>query len=194
MNFDVIFVAGVHGVGKCYLINLLKENFHIWSLSASEIIKHEKQKKIDSCKLVLDADDNQDHLIKGLNDLDIKQETLILDGHFCLQNSTGRYNVPLSTFNNINIKTIFLLTEEVDVIHKRLLTRDGKSLNKEIIFNLQEDEKIRAEYIADKLNVSITHGTSSEIDAFLNYFRKKNGSSHLTNNTFHKTINLSTKL
>ena len=122
--------------------------------------------------MVLDADDNQDYLVKGLNDLDVEHETLILDGHFCLQSSTGIYDVPVSTFESINISTIFLLTDDIDVIHKRLFSRDGEALDKEMIFNLQEAEKSRAKYIANQLNSPIIIGTSSDTTKFLNVLMK----------------------
>ena len=172
MNFNVIFLAGVHGVGKGYLVNSLKDKVFIWSQSASAIIKAEKLKEVDNGKLVLDADENQDYLVKGLNKLDVVHETLILDGHFCLQSSTGIYDVPVSTFESINISTIFLLTDDIDVIHKRLFARDGDALDKEMIFNLQEAEKSRAVYIANQFNLPVITGTSSDTLKFLNVLMK----------------------
>lgn len=55
----MIFVSGVHGVGKSYFCNLVKESTGIETYSASTLIAAKKQSEFSKHKLIPDIDDNQ---------------------------------------------------------------------------------------------------------------------------------------
>ena len=58
----MIFVNGVHGVGKSYFCNLVKESTGIETYSASTLIAEKKQSEFAKDKLIPDIDDNQQFL------------------------------------------------------------------------------------------------------------------------------------
>jgi adenylate kinase len=169
MSFNVIFVAGVHGVGKGFLSEKLSDLHNISTDSASRIIRVEEQLEIDNAKIVLDAEKNQDHLNIGLDKLSIETDLLLLDGHFCLKASSGIFTVPIETFEKMRLKAIFLLLDDVEKIYMRMIDRDGESLSKTIIENLQTEEEIQAKKVASTLNVPLIVGKSSKIDIFSNF-------------------------
>lgn len=58
----MIFVSGIHGVGKTYFCNLIKEKLGIESYSASHLIADRRNKGFSADKCVSDIDDNQSFL------------------------------------------------------------------------------------------------------------------------------------
>ncbi|EFO2713906.1 AAA family ATPase, partial [Escherichia coli] len=52
----LIFIAGVHGVGKGYLCSFAKDDFGVTHVSASELIKNNSNIKFDNSKLTATPD------------------------------------------------------------------------------------------------------------------------------------------
>ena len=66
----VIFVAGIHGVGKTTGCMAVAEELGIPYYTASQIIKGEKASAVvEQSKLVADIDENQRLLIQGVSKL-----------------------------------------------------------------------------------------------------------------------------
>ena len=85
----LIFIAGVHGVGKGYLCSFAKDDFGVTHVSASELIKNNSNIKFDNSKLTATPDKNQSILLTALNALKSKVSNILLDGHFTLINKNG---------------------------------------------------------------------------------------------------------
>lgn len=79
----IIFISGIHGVGKNYIANILKKYSKINVYSASDLIKKYSEMDTDINKKVFNIESNQQNLISSIN-IFVKDELFILLGHFCL--------------------------------------------------------------------------------------------------------------
>lgn len=150
---NIIFIGGIHGVGKgtsCNEIALKTGSIH---LTASQILKWEEISDRDN-KLVKNIASTQSRLIKGLENLIRTDEKYLLDGHFCLLNSDGIPNrIDEDTFDQINLKAIAIVIDVVEKIAKRLEARDGKIYDVKVLNELQQMEIEYAKYLSDKYSI-----------------------------------------
>ena len=113
----MIFISGVHGVGKSYFCNIVKDRTGIESYSASKLITERKKQGFPASKLIPDIDENQQYLLDAVAELRSSGKEFIIDGHFCLLNGEGIITrIGLDTFTTLNPDAIILLTEEPDII------------------------------------------------------------------------------
>ena len=135
----MIFVSGVHGVGKSYFCNLVKEVTGIKTHSSSPLIAEKKQLKFAKDKLIPDIDDNQQFLLLAVDELKASDRNFILDGHFCLLNASGEVQrISYDTFTMLKPDAIVLLTEESEIIMSRRKKRDGIAITVESYRKLPE--------------------------------------------------------
>ena len=150
---NIIFIGGIHGVGKgtiCKEIALKTELIH---LTASQILKWEEISDSDN-KLVKNITSTQDRLIKGLKNLIKKDKKYILDGHFCLLNSNEvPSRIDEETFDQINPKVIAIVIDDVEEIAKRLAVRDSKIYDTKVLNQLQQMEIEYAKYLSNKYSI-----------------------------------------
>ena len=166
----IIFIAGVHGVGKGVIADLITKKYQLEAYSSSSLIKSEKKAKVDINKIVQDPSENQDFLSLAINKLTPNSSAILLDGHFCLNTENGIFKVPTSTFEALDLEAIFLIKEAPRVIHERLLKRDGEAMNLELIENLQKEEVIQAGIISSNLCIPLIvsdKGSTQYIDKYL---------------------------
>ncbi|MGZ5500735.1 MAG: ATP-binding protein [Nitrososphaeraceae archaeon] len=171
-DFEIVFISGVHGVGKGFLCSRINEEFGLPVFSASTLIKQLKKSEIDVNKQVIDVENNQDYLIMALNNLNPQSETILLDGHFCLNGSNGMIDVDIKTFKSMSLKSIITLYDNSEEISKRLLVRDGESLSIEAIDRLQKREIELAKITADQLNVKLHLASAKESLEDLSWIEK----------------------
>lgn len=150
----ILFFGGIHGVGKSTFCKKLQKDIGIDTISASDLIKSEKELffKEDKDKRVKDIGSNQRLL---LNALKKKSRTgdFILDGHFCLLNKYGEIEkVPLNTFKKINPRKLFLLEARPEDIVKNLRLRDGTTYDIKLIQEMLVEECSYARYISNIIN------------------------------------------
>lgn len=62
----MIFVSGIHGVGKTYFCEMTRERLGIKFFSASELIAERKKQGFSPNKLVSDIDENQGFLLDAI--------------------------------------------------------------------------------------------------------------------------------
>lgn len=159
----IVFVGGVHGVGKTTFVNVIKGNCQqVEGLSCSEILKWENP----SHKEVEDVEENQNKLLANLPYFIDKDKDYVLDGHFCLLNQ-GRNieRVPIEVFEFINPRTIIVLEADPDVICERLNQRDSQDYSVELITVFQNQEKIYAKEVADTLGIPIEYCKSTDLES-----------------------------
>lgn len=65
----MIFISGVHGVGKTYFCDMVKKELGINAYPASQLIAKKKKAGFDSSKLVSDIDKNQQYLLMAVKEL-----------------------------------------------------------------------------------------------------------------------------
>ena len=155
MAEKLIFLAGIHGVGKGYFSDFLSNVFDLEAYSASALIKAEKKRPVDHSKIAVDPEQNQDLLVAAFSRIKSEYEIALLDGHFVLMSDSGYFEVPIDTFRTLDIDLIILKTLDVDSIHSRLLGRDGESPGKAVLEEMQAREESRALHVARQLSIPI---------------------------------------
>ncbi|UPQ89742.1 ATP-binding protein [Vibrio sinaloensis] len=149
----IIFVSGVHGVGKSTLCGKLSEKFGWAHYSCSDLIK-ENSDYVESSKLVSTADKNQQALLMGLSKL--TEEVVLLDGHFCLLDKDEQViELPFEVFDAISPSAILLATCDEETIHQRLELRGGHVLALGKIVELQQHEVERSKSYCYDVNCQL---------------------------------------
>ncbi len=149
-NKNIIFVGGIHGVGKGTICKEISLNTGLIHLTASQVLKWEEISNSDN-KLVKNITSTQNRLIIGLKNLIKKDKKYLLDVHFCLLNSDGIPNrIDEDTFDQINPKVIAIVIDDVKKITKRLKARDGKIYDIKVLNELQQMEIEYAKYLSNK--------------------------------------------
>lgn len=150
----VIFVGGIHGVGKSTLCNTVANIHNMYTCSASSIIKQFKGLISKDSKNVKDVDANQTALLCGLKQLQIEHEIILLDGHFMLINSHGELvRIQDNVFRDLGLSAIVMLTNSIDLVIERLYGRDGNIYDKGLLEKMQKLEVAAAEENAEKLGI-----------------------------------------
>lgn len=163
MYGNIIFVGGIHGVGKSTVCKLVSEKIELEYLSASDVLKWRDIKPDYKDKNVEDIDFTQDRLILGLNEAVKKDKRYLLDGHFCLFNATGEVSrIPLKTFTEIRpILVCSVLGDPADVA-QRLNTRDSKKYNLDMLHSMQEEGRLYGSIIARTLEIPYIEISNSQ--------------------------------
>lgn len=163
MMDKLIFVGGIHGVGKTHFCKNIGNKLDIPSYSASQIITNKKKVDYSKDKRVDKIEENQDILIEALNQLENKNKGFLLEGHFCLLNKNGQITrIPEDTFFRLQPKAIITLVNSISEISIRLQKRGTDFNNTEFINKFQNEEIIYSEEIANKLKVPYLRVSTAE--------------------------------
>lgn len=172
MRSNIIFVGGIHGVGKSTICQKICTELNLEYLSASELLKWQEINEDSKNKKVKDISDTQNRLILGLTKRVQKDRYYLIDGHYCLLNSKSEIgNVPLETFKLINPIALGLILGDILEIKNRLEKRDGKSYDKNLLEQMQKNELNHAEWLSKILGVSLNMGTQNDYSKLLTSFR-----------------------
>jgi adenylate kinase len=154
---SVIFLAGVHGVGKGFLGAPVANSMEITHLTASQLIREEKgQATWGTDKKTSDLDDNQLALIRAIAQRRLSHPNILLDGHFVLRNAQGVLT-PLATsvFKELRLAGVILLTEAESVIASRLALRDKGMPDVQAISKLAAAELTHAQAVCNELELPL---------------------------------------
>lgn len=171
----MIFVSGVHGVGKSYFCKRLNEDIGIESYASSDLIGQKKNVSFTTDKKIAGIDDNQNYLITAVEALKKEGDFFVLDGHFCLLDNEGEITrIPEQTFIDLKPEAIVLLTERPQIICERRFARDKVKVDIEQICRFQEAEIDYAGEIAEKLGVQIIISKGSEdLQSVIDFIRQR---------------------
>ncbi len=155
MMRKLIFVGGIHGVGKTWLCQSLKDTIGIDHFSASQLIMNLKDEQLyDKDKSVINIDGNQDILLNSINKYISPNAIAFLDGHFCLLNSKHEIEpIPIETFIGIAPTAIIVLYDTIDNIDQKISGRDGVKYDYDFLSYFQDEEIKYSKYIAEYLRV-----------------------------------------
>lgn len=161
-NRTIIFVGGIHGVGKSTICKKLCSDLGLEYLSASKLIGDYKneiaRKNLDDGKAVANINDNQDILVKAVKGIKSLNENFLMDGHFTLLDSKEAVQpIPLSTFASIMPGALIVLIDDPAAIQGRLLSRDHTDYDLKLLEAMQTQEVKHAEYVGIKLNIKTFH-------------------------------------
>jgi adenylate kinase len=154
----LVFVGGVHGVGKSTVCAEVAVRLGLPMHSASAVIRAEKRRAIpEQGKSVADVDGNQQLLIAGVRKLlELSPGIQLLDGHFTLRSTTGKIEcISVSVFEQLGIRHVVCIQDAAPSILMRLTQRDGCSGSLEEITALQEAELQHADFVAKHLGVQL---------------------------------------
>ncbi|GFZ93929.1 hypothetical protein GCM10008018_45500 [Paenibacillus marchantiophytorum] len=151
---NLIFVGGIHGVGKSTFCTKLSDNHGIKAHSASKLIAFKKNETFTKDKRIQDIKSNQMYLLEALDE--VESNVFLLDGHFCLLDINGIITrIPEQTFIDISPRAIVVLIDSVKEIISRLQARDSHLHNHSVIKEFQDEEIGYAKIISEKLNVPL---------------------------------------
>lgn len=152
----MIFISGVHGVGKSYFCDKVRADFGIETYSASKLIAVRKNAGFSNDKRIRDIDENQTYLLAAVQELNATGTQYLLDGHFCLLNADGIVTrIPPETFKVLQPEAIVLLTERPEIIAERRKQRDGIVHDVRAIRHFQDEESSYAKEMAEALGIPI---------------------------------------
>ncbi|WP_243472771.1 ATP-binding protein [Winogradskyella sp. MH6] len=167
----IVFVGGIHGVGKGTFCNDISKKYNLEHLTASEVLKWNEISNLKN-KKVKDISSTQERLINNLAKIVKPNQNYLLDGHFTLLNSSG---IPLKiedeTFVGINPISIILLTCETRTILSRLTNRDDSKYDLSTIQKMQEMEVEHANHISKKLNIPLFEIKDKDSQLVYNYLK-----------------------
>jgi len=164
----ILFIAGVHAVGKSTLCSTYARTHGVLHKSASQLIREAKENAIaKNTKAVRDIPGNQQLLIQAVSEIRAAGKTLLLDGHFALLNSENKPQpLPMDVYIDLTIDGIVVLHDKPAAIAARMLERDGNSLQIDEITALQHMELKRAKQVAGVLNLPLERIRSFDQEKF----------------------------
>lgn len=152
----IIFVAGVHGVGKSHLCAEICTAFNAQHLSAGDLIRQLRREETTIDKKVRDVVENQDLLLRALNKYLVTSELRVLDGHFCLLEANNRVRkIPRTVFEQIGPAGVVLLTDDVIDIQQRIRNRDQVMYEVALLAELQRQELEHGVEVCSQCNIPI---------------------------------------
>lgn len=170
---NIIFIGGIHGSGKGKICQKIIANYEINHLTASEVLKWNEISEQNS-KTVTDINDTQNRLIINLNKIVNKDEIYLLDGHYCLLNSSNEpEKIPIQTFIDINPHKIILVITDSTEVKRRLETRDSKVYDLSLIEAFQNLEIEYANEISKTLSkpILIVDSLNYNLSNLLNFIK-----------------------
>ncbi|TGE36681.1 AAA family ATPase [Desulfosporosinus fructosivorans] len=150
----MLFVGGVHGVGKSYFCGQVEIETGLKVYSASKLISELRNEEFTVNKKVNEINDNQGYLLEAMRRLSTLEGEFLLDGHFCLLNGNGVVQrIPIATFKQLSPKAIIVLYDTVETIISRLNKRDNVNYEFPTIEALQKEELNYSQEVSIALGV-----------------------------------------
>ena len=164
----IIFLGGIHGVGKSFLGSYAAEQNHFLHKSASQLIKSERgEQSWNERKYTNEIEANQKALISALSKLKQNHESLLLDGHFCLKGSDGEIKtIEIDVFEQLNLDALLLIEADIHILKERLETRDATSYTDSFLNEFLLKERHQAVLVSEKLNIPLKIMHSPNKDQF----------------------------
>lgn len=167
----VIFLSGIHGVGKGFISKQIEKEINIPIYEASKLIRLNGG-LIDKDKKVNNVNSNQDLLINSINNL-VEHDIFILDGHTCLINNENCVeSIDIDIFRRINVIGIVLVYDDINIISERLYKRDNIGFDKLLLDNLQKSEILNTEKLSEELRVPLlSFKNGDDIKRLINFIK-----------------------
>lgn len=179
----MIFLAGVHGVGKSTLAEKI-EGFGIRCYRASEMIEAGADRKMPVNKEIGNIEENQKVLEQEMGRVLKKGGVTILEGHLCLIDDGGHIvKIPRSTFERLCPEAVWVLVDDAEVIAGRNSNKSSLLSSAEFVSEFQKQELAYGKEIADYLDIPFDRIDSQEdgINKIRAYVRER---THCDINTF----------
>lgn len=163
MKNNIVFIGGIHGVGKSTICQVICHELGLEYLSASELLKWEAINEDSKNKKVTDITETQSKLIESLQNTVLKDKLYLLDGHYCLLNRDNVVSeIPLKTFLQIKPIILNIILGDINEIQKRLEDRDKKPYKYKLLEHFQNSELKYATYLSQHLKIPINIGRTND--------------------------------
>ena len=164
----IIFIGGIHAVGKTHLSTKAAEKIEFRHATASELIKLERSGQSWSReKRVSDVEENQRALIRAVTAVRARKEMLLPDGHFALRGSADtNTRIDVSVFKDMMLDGVVVLSAPSKLILQRLRARGDESWTVDEIDRLASDELEHSKKVAQELEIpwhTLDSPTESEL-------------------------------
>lgn len=171
---NIIFIGGIHGVGKGTLCEKVCNEFNLRHISASEVLKWEEISEKEN-KLVKDFTLTQNRLITNLKQIVNENEKYILDGHYCLLNKDNSpEKIDFDTFSTLDPFAFIIVVDEIQEIKNRLENRDNREYDFDLLLKFQELETEYSKELAVQLNKPHLTIKAKEINNFKTFLYNEN--------------------
>lgn len=171
---NILFIGGIHGVGKGTLCSKICDELNLRHLSASEVLKWEEISEKEN-KLVKDFSLTQNRLITNLQQIVKDNKKYVLDGHYCLLNYNQEpKKIGLETFNLMNPFAFAVVIDDVQEIKRRLEKRDKREYDFELLLKFQEIELEYSIELSKKLKKPHLALKKEEIDKLKTFLYNEN--------------------
>ena len=148
-----IFIAGIYGVGKDYLCDIVSKKLKIQKYSASQLISAKNKEDYSVNKDVRNLDDNQKILVEEVRELINKFGKIMLTGHMCILNKNLDIEIlPDEGFQSLGITHMILLKNNPEIIKANLFKRDNKIYDIDLINRFQQKEEELFANIVETIN------------------------------------------
>lgn len=173
MRRAIVFVAGIHGVGKTSFCQRVAEVLAVDHVSASTLIRRAQQRSSEQDKAVAAVAQNQNALISELQKHHWEAPVLLLDGHFCLLTTANAIeSVPMVTFQEMSPVAVILLQNQVATIQQRLQTRDSVTYSLDLLEALQATETHQSNLVCAALGIPLLTVTDGDVTEVLDFIRR----------------------
>jgi adenylate kinase len=170
---EVVFLGGIHGVGKSTLADQCKE-LRVEHLRASDLIrKASSDARFDAAKRVKDVEGNQGILVRAFEQATADGGRFLLDGHFTLFNAVGSIErVPLQTFEALAPQAVGVVIDDAEEISSRLSKRDGRCPDTKVLAQMLDEELSHATIVSKSLDIQLAVIHSGDSVAFAEWIKK----------------------
>lgn len=153
----IIFVAGIHGVGKTYLGGPAAKALGLLHATASQLIHEERGlSSWSEDKRVSAVDENQAALISAVRRHLASGQRLLLDGHFVLRTDVGEHTeIDVQVFADLGIGAVILLEASHETVLERLATRGDSSWTAHELSAFAQREVEHAKNVSSRLGVEL---------------------------------------
>jgi len=157
---ELIFVGGVHGVGKTTICTAVAPLMSALHCSAGSLIREVTGRDGGSAKAVTDVADDQNILVGAVRAL--SADRLLLDGHFCLIRPGGEIaRISVDVFARLRPTVLAIISSDPAQIADRLQARDGVAYRVSEILALQWAEVEHAASVGRELGLELVRCDSS---------------------------------
>jgi adenylate kinase len=169
MSVRVVFVGGIHGVGKSTLCERIALQTGALHVKASHLIRQEDSgaAPLDT-KLVQDVEANQRRLVTAFERVraTCTEAAVLLDGHYVLsKRDMCTERIPTEVFAALGTSSLICLRDVPNKIAARLQARDGRSPSESELSALQDVELEHAANVARALELRLSVISAFDQDA-----------------------------
>lgn len=162
----ILFVGGVHAVGKTFLLKPVCEQLGVRHATASQL--NEEQRGLATwtvSRQVDDIDENQRALVAAVRRLQESGETVVLDGHFVLRRGVNVHEkIKAETFTQLMIRGVILLEAPSAIVADRLWQRGDTTWDVSEIEVFAREELGHARTVCAELGVPLVRLCSPSAD------------------------------